>query len=81
MAQGASRVILSCQQAQAFAALRQFPGRTIPELADLAGQPRDMLHRRLPELLRLGWVSRTEAGTWHPLLTAAGDPATADPQG
>jgi len=44
---------LACQQAQACAAVKQWPGKTSHELADLALMDRYALARRLPECERM----------------------------
>ena len=45
------------QQHLAYAAVRAYPGRTSLELAQLSGQDRYRLARRLPELAELGLVT------------------------
>lgn len=65
------------QQAQTIAAVRQWPGRTSQELAELSGLDRYMLARRLPECETAGavkrgvviecTVTRRKALSWWPL--------------
>lgn len=46
-------------------AVKQFPGSTVPQLAALSMIPRDVFHRRLIELQRLGFVAKDNVGRYH----------------
>lgn len=48
----------AAQQAQAIAAVKQFPGRTSQELCELTGLDRYMLARRLPECITANGVRK-----------------------
>lgn len=58
---------LGMQAAQVREAVKQFPGRSVHELAELTLIPREVFHRRLIELERGGWVAKDARGVYHPI--------------
>ena len=66
--------ILSPQQSQAFAAVIQFPARTVRDLELLTLIPVATFHWRLCELRRLGKISKDSSGRYHAGTWAPSDP-------
>jgi len=56
---------LAIQQWQVREAVKQFPGSTVHELAARSLIPREVFHRRLIELERLGFVAKDHDGVYH----------------
>lgn len=62
---------LASQRRATFAAIRQHPGKSTKELADITGIDRYMLARRAPDLERDGLVRREQHGKDDTTWTAA----------
>lgn len=70
--------VRAAQQQDAYAAVRAFPGKTSAELAELTGQDRHQLAKRLPECRTAGMVRNPKDDEGNRILracTTSGRPA------